>query len=310
MSDVKKNSHPLKRMRVAARIFIIVTLLLFVLSACQPAAPEADLVPPTATTNTEPTLTPTPIPAPTPTVISKPTQQTCLQLAGKVERVKIKSELLKAPFYFSVYTPPCYQSGAVEKYPVLFLLHGQNMDDTFWLGLGVATIADTAIKTGQRPFLMVFPYEEKNFDPIPDSKFGDAVIKELLPWVESHYSVCIERSCRAIGGVSRGGGWAVRLALRNFDTFGAVGGHSMGLMPGDWWQAEHLLETHTVDEFPPIYLDRGLDDYLAKDIDYFESVLTRNHIPHEFHISPGEHETAYWQEHVQEYMQWYMAGWK
>lgn len=84
----------------------------------------------------------------------------------------------------------------------------------------------------------------------------------------------------------------------------------MGLMPGDWWQAQNNLQTYELDEYPRIYIDRGEDDFLAVDIDYFEKVLTRNAIPHEYHVYPGTHEKAYWQEHIEEYLSWYIKGWE
>jgi len=102
----------------------------------------------------------------------------------------------------------------------------------------------------------------------------------------------------------------MRLAARNFDTFGAVGAHSMGLMQGDAWQIQKHLETRSLEEYPRIYLDRGEDDFLYEGIDYFEEILRENHIPHEFHINPGKHDQAYWQAHVGEYLRWYAAGWE
>ena len=157
---------------------------------------------------------------------------------------------------------------------------------------------------------MVLPREVNDYDPVTDDGFGASVLNELIPWVEANYTVCTERACRAIGGISRGGGWAVRLAARNFDVFGAVGAHSMGLMAGDWWQIQKHLEMHTVDEYPRIWVDRGEDDYLYADIDFFVSVLVDNGIPHEFHIWSGAHNGDYWQAHVRDYLTWYAQGWE
>lgn len=245
-----------------------------------------------------------------PTPIESPTPAGCMETSGHIERIAVPSKLLAPSLWISVYTPPCFSQTPDQPYPVLYLLHGQGMDDSYWPGLGVGEIVDEAILAGQRPFLMVMPYEERNFDAPSDSKFPDAVMQEMLPWVEANYPVCSERDCRAIGGISRGGGWAVHIALRNFDTFGVVGAHSMGLMSNDRWYVAHLLETHSIADFPRFYVDRGEDDYLAGDIDLFEAALTGNDIPHEYHVSPGRHEGAYWQAHVAEYMQWYMQGWQ
>lgn len=256
-----------------------------------------------ASTKTAPSAAYTPAPPPL------PTEPLCDRgEGGRVSRERLDSELLGFAYEVSVYTPPCYGEEGIN-YPVLYLLHGQGMDDTYWLSLGAAEIADGLIARGAAPFLMVMPREVNNYDPVTDDGFGASVINELLPWVEAHYDVCRERDCRAIGGISRGGGWATRLVARNFDTFGALGAHSMGLMAGDWWQIQKHLETRSVDEYPRIWVDRGENDYLYEDIDFFVSVLVDNDIPHEFHIWPGAHNFDYWQAHAADYLAWYAAGW-
>ena len=256
-----------------------------------------------------PTRTPTRTPVPTSTPL--PTPPPCDRSSGgQVTRSSLDSDLLGLTYTVSIYTPPCYGKEESREYPVLYLLHGQGMDDTYWLSLGAAEIADELIANGAEPFLMVMPREVNDYDPVTDDGFGASVLNELIPWVEANYTVCTQRACRAIGGISRGGGWAVRLAARNFDVFGAIGAHSMGLMAGDWWQIQKHLETHTVDEYPRIWVDRGEDDYLYADIDFFVSVLVDNGIPHEFHIWSGAHNGDYWQAHVRDYLTWYAQGWK
>lgn len=263
---------------------------------------------PTLTDTASVTITVTPEPTATATPQLTATPEGCMESAGRIERIKLPSELLAGGLWVTVYTPPCYAADGATPYSVLYLLHGQNMDDSYWIDLGAAAIADREINEGQAPFLMVMPYEERNFDPPGNSNFDDALVQELIPWVEATYPVCTERACRAIGGISRGGGWAVHIALRNFYTFGSVGAHSLGLMAGDWWYVGHLLETYKPGEFPRFYVDRGEQDYLAKDIDLFERALANGNIPHEHIISPLGHEGAYWQAHVEEYMDWYMQG--
>ena len=284
---------------------MILLLLTLILTACQAVglqtpAPTSTQI--QAASEVDSILTPTLTPTPEP--------EKCVETSGQVERITFQSSLMQNPYTVSIYTPPCYVQDNSEEYPVLYLLHGQNMDDTFWLSLGAAEIVDSLFLQGSQPFLMVMPFEVDNFDLPTESKFGDSIINELIPWIEEHYSVCTTRDCRAIGGISRGGGWALRLAMRNFDVFGAVGAHSPGPMAGDWWQAQKHLETHPASDYPRIYIDRGEDDFLQKDIDSFENVLASNGILHEFHINPGLHNQAYWQEHVAEYLKWYADGWQ
>jgi enterochelin esterase-like enzyme len=244
---------------------------------------------------------PTNTPAPTPT-------SACLSKGGQTMQEKIDSVEMGETLTFTIYLPPCYDVQHSGGYPVLYLFHGQNMDDTFWPSLGVTGGADQAIRAGHTPFIMVFPYEVHNWDLPSESKFGDAVMKDLIPWVESHYSVCTARQCQAIGGLSRGGGWAMHIALTNFGTFGSVGAHSFGYFSGDLYRVENLLKKYTPADFPRIYIDRGKDDYLRDNIDLYEKNLTYTEVVHEYVVNPGLHNKAYWQSQVQTYLNWYMQG--
>lgn len=306
--------------RVRIGVFVVVVSLL--LTGCAEAASLVNRVKtaaayvtpvevlrsvtPTATTAS----TATPVPRLTPTQTHTSTLPACDRgKGGQVSRETLESDLLGFSYTVSVYTPPCYGEEELA-YPVLYLLHGQSMDDTYWLGLGAAEIADELIANGAPPFLMVMPREVKDYDPVTDDGFGASLITELLPWVEANYAVCSGRECRAIGGISRGGGWATRLVARNFDTFGALGAHSMGLMANDTWQMRHHLDERSVEEYPRIWVDRGEDDFLFEGIDYFVDMLEEYGIPHEFHLWPGDHSGVYWQAHVADYLAWYAEGWE
>lgn len=260
-----------------------------------------------ATATITATATETATPTITPTATATATATPCADISGTVERFLVPSEALDVPMPVSVYLPPCYDSAG--NYPVLYLLHGQGMDDEYWISLGVTGFADIAINNGQTPFIMVFPFEERFLDDNSTSNFPDAMVNDLIPWVDTNYATCTQKVCRAIGGISRGGGWAIKLAMRNIDLFGTLGGHSYGLMFGDANWVQKQLETHTIDDFPRTYLDRGDQDSLAPDIDYYVKVLLANGIRPEFHIYPGGHTRSYWRSHVQEYMNFYMDAW-
>jgi enterochelin esterase-like enzyme len=250
-----------------------------------------------------------PIPTPLLTVSSPtPIPIVCQKTTGTVTRISIPSEELEDEFTASVYTPPCYDP-VKGGYPVVYLLHGQTQDDTFWYSLGAAHIADNAINANRRPFLMVMPYEEDAFAPVSDSHFDEAVVEELIPYIESHYAVCTSRDCRAIGGISHGGGWAVHIALEHIDLFGSVGAHSIGYFAGDSYRINKLSTTLSADQFPRFYVDHGEQDYLREESDALDRVLTQNSIAHEYVVSPGVHAASYWKAHVAEYLDWYMDGW-
>jgi enterochelin esterase-like enzyme len=284
----------------------LVVAAILLLSACT-ALTETPLVAATSPTPLVIYVVATNAPA---TVTPEPTSTpiVCGETVGTVTEMQIDSLELGEPLTFSVYLPACYDAGHVGGYPILYMLHGQGMTDSYWPSIGTTDAADAMIASGTEPFIMVFPNEAHNWDDPDTAKFGDAFINELVPYIESRYNICPERRCHAIGGLSRGGGWAMHIGLNHLEKFGSIGAHSLGYFGGDLYLAHRQLQDHPLEEFPRIYMDRGDEDYLAPSIDMFERTLTNTGIPHEFIINPGFHNTAYWQSQVQTYLEWYVAG--
>ena len=54
-------------------------------------------------------------------------------------------------------------------------------------------------------------------------------MKDVVPYVESHYPVQADREHRAIAGLSMGGGQALTIGLRHLDLFAFIGGFSSAL---------------------------------------------------------------------------------
>ena len=112
---------------------------------------------------------------------------------------------LGKPRMFYVYTPPGYESGP-EKYPVLYLLHGNGQIEASWTWTGRANvIMDNLLADGKiKPMIVVMPYGHipREIKPAVSSsgrqRMPQAIEKELLtgvkPDVESKYRV-LDRSC-------------------------------------------------------------------------------------------------------------------
>jgi enterochelin esterase-like enzyme len=221
------------------------------------------------------------------------------------------STLLSKPLTFSIYLPPCYSDHPEALYPVLYMLHGQGFTDDQWVRLGATQAADQLISSGQaRPFLIVMPYEENSTLSDPNtSHFGDALVSELVPWIDAHYPTCSQRICRAIGGSSRGAAWAVRIGLTHPALFAFIGAHSLPPFIGDLYQAEYWLRDIPAGQMPQLYLDIGRSDMYMPDARRFEQVLSDHHVPHVWLLNNGSHDEVYWGAHVTEYMQWYVSNW-
>jgi len=301
-----KGLQPPKR-----RLWFILTLILALLAwvyGCAPATPSPlpspiaeALILSTSPSPTQEAATATrPLPSPSPTP--------CAQTTGQVEVHEIDPTPIGKPLRFRIYLPPCYAARPAAGYPVLYLLHGQSSDETLWLSLGLPETLDGLIQSRAiAPFLVVMPYEEYNLKDAGESRYGEALSEVLMPWVEANLPACAGRACRAIGGISRGGAWALRLAVAEPQRFIAVGGHS----PVPFWDETMRLRQRAAAlspaEWPHIYLDMGRKDRYLRYASEFVEALEALGLPYEWHLNDGEHDPAYWQAHLQEYLLWYAA---
>jgi enterochelin esterase-like enzyme len=259
--------------------------------------------PPTATTTA--TLTTQP------SKTSSPTPLTCWQDGGRLETSVLDTDLLRQPLDYSVYLPPCYDQQTTRRYPVLYLIHGQSYTDDQWLRLGAGATADRLSAAGEIPPLIIVMPRDRIWEQPTVDKFGDVVVDQLIPFIDQTYRTLPDRQHRAVGGLSRGAGWAVHLGLSHWELFGAFGAHSL---PVFWTDTSHIpgwLDAIPPESLPRIYLDIGDKDRppILNSAVWFETLLTRKHIPHEWYLFNGYHEEAYWSAHVEQYLRWYTQGW-
>lgn len=190
------------------------------------------------------------------------------------------------------------------------MIHGMLYNFEQWDRLGIDEAADDLISTSEvTPFLIVMPNEERTTANPDEEKFGSVITESLIPWMEENYPVCKDRSCRAIGGLSRGAGWAVHIGLSRPKYFSAIGAHSLPIFIGDLPATPRWLLNIPKEEFPRIYIDIGIMDGGMTPASQFEQVLTVYNVPHEWHVNNGEHTESYWSSHVKDYLRWYAAGW-
>jgi len=287
-----------------------------------PATPTPRLSPavvPTMTT-TIPTVAPT-MPAEQATPMFLPTQtarapmlthtttprivQTCLATQGRQSVLYFDSAMLARRVAYSLYLPPCYAADPARVYPVLYLLHGINADHTQWLDLNVIASADTLIaQHTSASFVIVMP----DGDYRAGEDYAAFVLRELMPHIEQTLRVSRERAGRAIGGLSRGGFWALYLALTHPELFAAVGGHS-AVTNATLTEALALTAGASASTQLRIYLDVGRNDPLAPTIKPFAATAQAQHAKTIFHLYDGGHNRDYWRVHVTEYLAFYAADW-
>jgi enterochelin esterase-like enzyme len=144
---------------------------------------------------------------------------------------------------YYVYTPPGFDPGSKQKYPVLYLLHGYSDDPSAWTAMGKANvILDNLIAQGKaKAMIVVMPLGYGTMEVIargwvtwrdPElvrrnySRFSDALFQEVMPLVKQQYPLSDKREEHAVAGLSMGGAETLLVGLNHVDDFAYVGGFS------------------------------------------------------------------------------------
>lgn len=307
------------------KILIFAIFLCFGLTGCYQSEPRAaDLemvsVPSGAKEKIEITpsltssITPSPSPSPTSSLTPLPPSTTpvyCLSDTGRAETKKLETSWLKENLEYRVYTPPCYDPFRKKGYPVLYLIHGYGYNDDQWERLGVDDVSNDLMGTGDLPpFIIVMPHDRNhNFQP-PENQFGEALVNDLVVAIDNEFNTSASKPYRAIGGLSRGGNWAIHIGLTYWSTFGVIGGHSAPLFVSDGPpKVREWLDNIPTESYPRIFMDVGERDKWLDHIIRFEEMLDEYNIPHELYIFPGGHSEDYWSSHTEQYLRWYAKDW-
>lgn len=282
-----------------SRLAVLLIILLGLSGCAAPATqqPTLAVIPPTPKPSALPSPTSTASPIPTATPLG------CLSQPGSIQTGEIDES--KPPQLFLIYLPPCYAQQTDARYPVLYLLHGQTSIDDQWVRMGAPETADSLIHSGQAaPFIMVFP-DDRYWNLPPGPAFGDRLVNLIVPYVDAHYRTLPDAQHRALGGLSRGGGWAIHMILTEYTLFGIVGLHSPVIFDADNAALERSMASIPSNAWPRIWIDGGDRDGGLGDIRRFESLLTAYEVPHEWHLYSGDHTEPYWEAHLREYLMWY-----
>ena len=286
-------------------------------SATQATAPPATQRPGTAGTPAQQTATLTPVKVASKTLTGQPAQSTpatvleCTEQSGRMVKKRLATGLLHQPLEYRVYLPPCYYEQTGDRYPVLYLFHGQGFTDDQWDRVGVDEKADQLITAGKiAALIIVMPHDVSSAQPA-ETNFSRVIVDQLIPVIDKDYRTKPERLYRAVGGMSRGGGWAIHFGITYWQTFGALGAHSPAVFHSDGLRMNGLLDALPPNETPRIYIDIGARDRpeILAVATWFEDLLDDRDIPHEWHLFSGFHSEAYWSEHLEQYLIWYTEGW-
>jgi len=142
-----------------------------------------------------------------------------------------------------------------------------------------------------------------------DDRLDEAFVTDLVPAIDRYYRTLTDREHRAIGGLSRGGAWAIHIGLHYTDTFGRIGAHSPAIFFGDEKNILKWIRNLPAGQAPAVYIDIGQNDSLIQSAYWFDQVLVYSKIKHTYIFQPGTHSEKYWSAHVADYLRFYAADW-
>ncbi len=206
---------------------------------------------------------------------------------------------------YRIYLPPCYQEIPSGELPALYALHGLQRTDSQWDDLGADEVAGQLIGSGAAPpYLIVMPWERLGLD------FEDTIVSYLIPFVERTYGASAQPEHRAIGGISRGAGWALRIGLKHPELFAAIGLHSPAVLPPDMYELPRWMDAAPESPLPDLWIDIGERDTLRFSAIELTELLDDLGVSYHWEMLPGEHIASYWESNMERYMLWYVSEWE
>jgi enterochelin esterase-like enzyme len=238
----------------------------------------------------------------------------CRAVPGRIDTITYPSLLLDEPIPVRVYVPPCHDETS-QSFPTLYLLHGYPYDESEWELLGLESMVDAAVRSGEwPPFLVVMPRVP---DPLFRSTDGgpysyEAELTEgLVSFIDLTYHSDPRPDRRAIAGISRGGVWSLEIALNNPDVFGGVAAISPALqLNSARKEYDPFFIVRRGESLPSsIYLLAGDEDWARQATQDFALLLEGLGVPHKLVVYQGGHDDVSWAPELEPLIAYLIAGW-
>ncbi|MCB1208640.1 MAG: esterase family protein [Verrucomicrobiales bacterium] len=277
----------------------------------EPTAPPADEIPPQPRASWSAiTLHEEDKPAfPTPTAGGDTKRQEIPH--GKLEMIEYDSKTVGTRRKMNVYTPPDYSSA--KKYPVLYLLHGIGGDETEWARYAQPEILlDNLIADGKaQPMIVVMPNGRAQKDDRPVGNlfkhipaflvFEHDLFDDIIPTIESRYSVQGDREHRALAGLSMGGGQTMNIGFAHLDRFAWLGAFSSG--PNAKNSDDLLPDPTAAQHLKLLFLSCGSRDGLLHVSQELHGEMKAKGVPHVWHVTPHGHDADEWKQALYWFLQ-------
>ena len=132
--------------------------------------------------------------------------------------------------------------------------------------------------------------------------FEKDLIGDVIPLIESRYSVKQDRQHRALAGLSMGGGQSLNFGLANLDVFAWIGGFSSA--PNTRPAGELIAEPQqAAQQLQLLWISCGDRDRLLGVSGIFHESLGEMNVPHVWRLSSGGHDFTVWKRDFYEFSQ-------
>lgn len=231
---------------------------------------------------------------------------------GSVEMFEYESKTVGTTRKANVYLPPDYSPK--KKYPVLYLLHGIGGDELEWMRFATPNLMlDNLIAEKKAtPMIIVMPNgrAQKDDRPVGDvfksapafAVFEQDLLNDLIPAIESKFSVSAKQKDRAIAGLSMGGGQSLNFGLGHQDLFGYIGGFSSA---PNTKAPEILIPDISAckKKLRLMYISCGNKDGLIGFSQKLHRFAKANDIPHMWNVDSYAHEGITWRNNLYHFVQ-------
>jgi enterochelin esterase-like enzyme len=231
---------------------------------------------------------------------------------GRLEMVEYDSKSVGNKRKALVYTPPGYSADA--KYPVLYLLHGIGGDEEEWRRGGHPEIILDNLLSERKavPMIVVMPNGRAQPNDRAGTnamatapafaRFDKDLLNDLIPFIQSKYSVNAARESRALAGLSMGGGQSLNFGLGNLDTFAWVGGFSSA--PNTKRPEELVPDPEAATrQLKLLYISCGNQDGLIRISQGVHAYLKEKNVPHIWHVDGHAHDFQHWKKALYHFSQ-------
>lgn len=231
---------------------------------------------------------------------------------GKLEMIQYESKTVGTTRNLNVYTPPGYSSE--KRYPVLYLLHGIGGDETEWQRFATPDVLlDNLIAQGKAvPMIVVMPNGRAQKNDRAEGNvmaaapafavFEKDLLEDVIPAIETRYSVQSDRMHRAIAGLSMGGGQSLNFGLTNLDAFAWIGGFSSA--PNTKSPEELIPDVQKAkDQLKLLWLSCGNKDGLIRISQRLQRYLKEQGVPHIWNVDSHGHDPTHWRNNLYHFAQ-------